>query len=203
MKLLVATRNPHKLAEVRAIFQSPRLELVGAADVPGVPEVVEDGDTLEANALKKAIEGHRATGLWTLADDSGVEIDALGGAPGVRSARYAGEPCDPAANNAKLLAELGDRPDRRARFRCVIALAGPGFEPRAVDGRCEGVIARAPRGAGGFGYDPLFIPDGFAGTFAELAPEEKNRISHRARALAAAWRAWGDLLLRAAAIETD
>lgn len=196
MNLLIATRNPNKLAEIRDILKVPDLELISALDFPEIPDVVEDGTTLDANAVKKAVELHRATGLWTLADDSGVEVDALGGAPGVYSARYAGEPCDPAANIAKLLAALGPRPDRVARFRCVIALTGPGFPPRTVEGRIEGAITLKPRGTGGFGYDPIFTPDGFDRTFAELDAETKNAISHRGRALTAARDAWTHVFLR-------
>ena len=198
MKLLIATRNRHKLEEIRAILAVPHLDLVSSLDFPAIPDVVEDGTTLEANAVKKAIELHHATGLWTLADDSGVEVDALGGAPGVYSARYAGEPCNHANNIAKMLAELGDRPDRTARFRCVMALAGPGFPPQTVEGRIEGRITRACRGTGGFGYDPIFVPEGFEATFAELDAAVKNRFSHRARALAAARDAWAHVLGSAA-----
>ncbi len=200
MRILIASRNPYKVAEIRAILDDPALpfEWASALDYPDIPEPVEDGDTLEANAIKKAVYWRDITGGWALADDSGVEVDALHGAPGVISAIYAGPERDAAANNAKLLAELGDRPDRRARFRCVMALAGPGFPPQTVEGRCDGVIGHAPRGACGFGYDPIFIPDGYSRTYAELSPEEKNRISHRGRALAAARAAWGDLLRQAA-----
>ena len=198
MKLLIATRNRHKLDEIRAILDVPHLDLVSSLDFPEVPDVIEDGTTLEANAVKKAVELHRATGLWTIADDSGVEVDALGGAPGVYSARYAGELCNHANNIAKMLAELGGRPDRTARFRCVMALTGPGFPPQTVEGRIEGRITLAPRGTGGFGYDPIFVPDGYDRTFGELDADTKNRISHRANALAAARAAWSHLLVAAA-----
>jgi XTP/dITP diphosphohydrolase len=198
MKLLIATRNRHKLDEIRAILGAGvGLELVGADEIPGLPEVVEDGDTFAANAARKASALARASGLWSLADDSGLEVDALGGAPGVISARYAGEPADPAANNRKLLRALDGVADRRARFRCAIALAEPGGAVRTVEGRCEGSIAHAPRGAGGFGYDPLFVPEGGRETFAEMDPARKNAISHRGRALAAAAAAWTGLLARA------
>lgn len=194
MKLLIATRNRHKLGEIRAILDVPHLELASSLDFPAIPDVVEDGATLEANAVKKAVELHRATGLWTIADDSGVEVDALGGAPGVHSARYAGEPCNHAHNIAKMLAALGNRPDRTARFRCVMALAGPGFPPQTVEGRIEGRITHACRGTGGFGYDPIFVPDGYDLTFGELDAAVKNRISHRALALGAARAVWTHLL---------
>ncbi len=199
MKLLVATRNRHKLEEIRQIFALPGLTLVAADDVPGLPEdVVEDADTFEGNALKKARELGQASGLWTLADDSGLEVTALNNAPGVYSARYAGEPCSYPANNAKLLRELSGETDRRARFRCVIALRAPNGREWTVEGRCPGRIVGELRGANGFGYDPLFVPDGFEKTFAELGAEEKNRISHRGRALRSAAEAWRDVLAEAA-----
>ena len=196
MKLVIATRNKHKLEEIRAILSVPRLEIVSALDFPEVPDVVEDGETFEANAIKKAVALATATGLWALADDSGLEVDALGGAPGVYSARYAGEPASYPANNQKLLKNLAQARNRRARFRCVIALASPSGDVRTVDGRCEGAIAFEERGAGGFGYDPLFIPDGHTRTFAELEPAAKHAISHRGRALRKAQEEWGVLLGR-------
>ncbi len=195
MRILVATRNRHKLDEIRAILKIPGVELVGADEVSGLPEdVVEDADTFEGNAIKKARELCAASGLWTLADDSGLEVDALGGEPGVRSARYAGEPSNAEANNAQLLRALAGVVNRVARFRCVLALASPDGRTWTVDGRCEGRIGLAEVGCGGFGYDPLFIPDGQWLTFAELPAAEKNRISHRGAALAAAVQAWGDWL---------
>ena len=194
MKLFVATQNPHKLEEILAIFSIPGLQLLDMRDYPNLPEVVEDGDSFEANARKKAIEQCAATGHWSLGDDSGLEVAALNGEPGIYSARYAGEPPDYAANNAKLLQRLERIGDRRARFRCVVALADPSGECRVVEGRCEGRIIYAPRGERGFGYDPLFMPHGYDKTFAQMDPARKNRISHRAMALAAARDAWGDLL---------
>lgn len=190
MKLVIATRNPHKLVEIRAIFDEPGLELVAADAFPDVPDVEEDGETFEANAVKKAVALCRATGLWAMADDSGLTVQALGGAPGVRSARYAGEPVDTKANNTKLLKALEGEADRRAAFVCVMALAEPDGSTRTVEGTCSGTIAYAPRGGNGFGYDPIFIPDGTDATFAEMAPEQKNRLSHRAAALCNARRAW-------------
>ncbi len=194
MKLVIATRNAHKLEEIHSIFDFQNLEVMSAFDFPDIPDVVEDGDTLEANAIKKAVEIATATGCWALADDSGLEVDALDGAPGVYSARYAGESCCYEANNEKLLRELQDKKDRSARFRTVIALSDPGGSAQTVEGECPGVIIEELRGINGFGYDPLFVPDGYAETFAELASEEKNRISHRARALHAAHDAWSELL---------
>lgn len=194
MKLLLATRNPDKLREIKALFDLPHLVLLSALDFPDIPDVVEDGATLEANAEKKAVTLAQATGYWSLADDTGLEVHALDGAPGVYSARYAGENVDYAANNRKLLADLDGVPDRAARFRCVIALAEPAGRTHYVEGVCRGRIVEATRGDCGFGYDPLFMPEGYERTFAELSPEEKNRISHRGRALAEARRAWTDLL---------
>jgi XTP/dITP diphosphohydrolase len=195
MKLLIATRNRHKLDEIQRIFALPSLTLVAADDVPGLPEdVVEDADTFEGNALKKARELCAASDLWTLADDSGLEVAALDNAPGVFSARYAGEPCSVPANNAKLLRALAGVEDRRARFRCAIALCAPDGRSWTVDGSCAGHILRAARGANGFGYDPLFVPDGHDQTFAELDAATKNRISHRGHALRRAAEAWQALL---------
>ncbi|MCL1921274.1 MAG: RdgB/HAM1 family non-canonical purine NTP pyrophosphatase [Kiritimatiellaeota bacterium] len=200
MTLLVATRNKHKMEEIRQVFALPGLTLLAADEAAGLPEdVVEDADTFEGNALKKARELCAASGLWTLADDSGLEVAALGNAPGVFSARYAGEPCSYAANNAKLLRELEGAADRRARFRCVIALCAPDGREWTVDGRCEGRIIDAPRGEGGFGYDPLFVPDGHALTFAELDPDTKNALSHRGHALRRAAAEWGGLLIAGSA----
>ena len=196
MKLLVATRNKHKLEEIRQIFALPGLTLLAADEVPGLPgDVIEDADTFEGNALKKARELCLASGLWTLADDSGLEVVALNNAPGVYSARYAGEPCSYPANNDKLLRALAGTTDRRARFRCVIALCAPDGREWTVDGSCEGrILEGEPRGVNGFGYDPLFVPDGFEQTFAELSGEVKNGISHRGRALRLASAEWHALL---------
>jgi XTP/dITP diphosphohydrolase len=215
MKLVLATRNAHKLEEIKAIFglfpdpvQSgsgrdvphsreegrPPLEVLSAFDFPDAPDVVEDKDTFEGNAVKKAVEIAKATGCMAMADDSGLEVDALSGAPGVYSARYAGEPCNYDANNAKLLKELEGVKNRTARFRTVIALAQPDGTVKTVAGSCEGTIIEERRGTHGFGYDPLFVPDGYTETFAELSPDVKNRISHRARALHKARDAWAELL---------
>jgi len=194
MKLLIATRNRHKLEEIRAILNLAGLELVGADDVPGLPEVEEDAPTFDGNAIKKARMLAQASGCWTLADDSGLEVESLGGAPGVLSARYAGPEASTPANNAKLLRELTDVTNRRARFRCVLALCAPNGRIWTVEGRCEGRILEAPRGLNGFGYDPLFLPDGHDQTFAELPAGVKNGISHRGRALQRAVGEWGGLL---------
>lgn len=196
MKLLIATGNRHKFHEISAILKSPHLSFLSLAEMGGVPQVVEDGDTFEANAIKKAVELARHSGMWTLADDSGLEVDALGGEPGVWSARYAGEPSNDAANNLKLLCKMRGITGRRARFRCAIALSDPCGKARTVAGSCEGFLLDQPKGDGGFGYDPLFVPDGYTLTFAELSSEVKNRISHRARALGLAVREWGGVLER-------
>jgi len=190
MKIILATRNPHKLEEIRAIFNAGHLDVCSALDFPDIPDTIEDRDTFEGNAIKKAQELCDATGIMALADDSGLEVDALNGAPGVYSARYAGEPCDYAANNDKLLRELHGKENRTARFRTVIALARPNEDPITVEGICPGIIIDQLRGEHGFGYDPLFVPDGFSETFAELSAETKNKISHRARALAKASTHW-------------
>ncbi|MFQ5600933.1 MAG: XTP/dITP diphosphatase [Candidatus Krumholzibacteriia bacterium] len=195
-RLCIATRNAHKLREITAVLGDLDLEIVGgylvgerggAADRPGCPDVREDGDTLEANAAKKARVVCAYTGLPTLADDSGLEVDALDGAPGVRSARWAGDGCTYADNNAKLLRELGDLPEARrtARFRCVMALALPDADVQMYEGRIEGRILRDKRGTSGFGYDPVFYVPELGRTLAELPLEQKNAISHRGRALAA------------------
>jgi len=193
VKFVIATRNAHKLEEIRAIFNTGGMDVLSALDFPDIPDTVEDRDTFEGNAIKKAQELCDATGLPAMADDSGLEVDALGGAPGVYSARYAGEPCDYAANNQKLLRELDGKENRAARFVTVLALCRPGEEPLTVKGTCEGIIIDELRGAHGFGYDPLFIPDGYSETFAELPAEVKNKISHRANALNKASNHWKQL----------
>ncbi len=184
MKLLVATGNAGKLRELQALLD--RFTLVRPVDVGLALEVVEDRPDFEGNARKKAEAYAAASGLATLADDSGLEVDALGGAPGVHSARYAGAegPGKDAANNAKLLGALQGVTNRRARFRCVLVAVHPDGSPWAqAEGRCEGRIGDALRGEGGFGYDPLFWPDDAPDrTMAELTRDEKNALSHRGRA---------------------
>ncbi len=186
MRLLVATRNRGKLAELEALFAGhPGLELICLADLPPLPEVVEDGETFLANAQKKAREMALASGLPTLADDSGLIVDALDGAPGVYSARFAGEGASDAENNGELLRRLSRVPpeSRTARFRCVLALATPdGANGPHTQGDCEGRIVSVPRGANGFGYDPLFEVEGLGRTMAELSSAEKAALSHRGAA---------------------
>ena len=178
MKLIVATHNQHKIREISQIL--PDFDIV-ADDPEGVEENAPD---FVGNALIKvrAIAAKHA-GCWCLADDSGLEVAALGGAPGVRSARYAGEPSNTPANNALLLKNLTGVTDRRANFTCAIALVDPSGAERTAVGRCFGRIAETPSGAAGFGYDPLFVHDGHDVSFADLSADEKNAISHRGRAL--------------------
>lgn len=199
MKILIASHNLHKIQEIRDIFDLPGVEWVSTADIPDVGEVEEDGETFEANALKKATELARATGLWALADDSGLEVTALGNAPGVFSARYAGEPCNHARNNTKLLSDLKGHADRSARFRCVVALSDPAGHAETVSGSCPGHIIEQLRGTEGFGYDPLFVPEGYDTTFAEMGSAQKNQLSHRGRALARAREKWGAMIASNAA----
>ena len=189
MQLLVASRNKHKLKELTALLKDLPLEAVPATDIRGLSEVVEDGATIRDNAIKKAVETARVAKKLTLADDTGLEVDALKGEPGVRSARFAGEDATYHENNKKLLQRLeGVAYDKRtARFRCVVAIADEKGLCDCVEGICNGTILEAERGGGGFGYDPLFIADGQTKTFAELSPEVKNRISHRAKAMQKAW----------------
>ena len=178
MKLIVATHNQHKIREISQIL--PDVDIV-ADDPEGVEENAPD---FVGNALIKvrAIAAKHA-GCWCLADDSGLEVAALGGAPGVRSARYAGEPSNTPANNALLLKNLTGVTDRRANFTCAIALVDPSGAEHTAVGRCFGRIAETPSGSAGFGYDPLFVPDGHDVSFADLSADEKNAISHRGRAL--------------------
>ena len=186
--LYLASGNAHKLHELQTALDQAGLsiEVRGPDAIGGMPEVEETDSTFEANAMLKA-HGLRAVGPgegWFLADDSGIEIDALEGRPGVISARYAGLDCDDEANNDKVLAEMREVPqsERGCRFRCVLALVGEGLE-ETFAGACEGTLLTERRGSGGFGYDPLFLPRESASTFAEISLEEKALISHRARAL--------------------
>ncbi len=185
--LVLATANAHKVRELSAIAKDLPVDIRCLADYPGFPEVIEDGGTLEANAIKKAQAAAMLLGEWAAADDTGLEVDALGGAPGVNSARYAGPDCEAEANSAKLLAELDGvaDEDRAARFVTVAALAVPGAEPVIFKGVREGKIATAPEGKNGFGYDPLFIDGELGTTFALMEPSAKNAISHRAAAFGA------------------
>ncbi|MGE5313062.1 MAG: RdgB/HAM1 family non-canonical purine NTP pyrophosphatase [Acidobacteriota bacterium] len=193
-KLLIATHNRHKKEEIAHLLAHEPFEILDLDDVSNAPATVEDQPTLEGNALKKAREAHEATGLLTLADDTGLEVFYLNLAPGVYSARYSGEHATYAENNRKLLAALNGVPPRRrnARFRTVVAIVGTNIE-RTVEGMVEGTILEAPRGTTGFGYDPLFLPSGHTRSFAEMDLAEKNTLSHRARAFEAAVRALKEL----------
>ena len=185
-ELLIATSNKGKIIELRSLLASLPLQLRSLAEFSGIAEVEETGRTFVDNARLKASGYAGQTGLWTLADDSGLEVDALAGAPGVFSARYGGEGATDAQRVERLLGELsqGTGQERRARFICVIAIADPlGHIANISTGKCEGLIAHAPHGTGGFGYDPVFVPLGFNQTFGELSPEIKQQISHRALAL--------------------
>ena len=181
--MVAATANPHKLAEIAAILGSAVELLPRPADLG---EITEDGDTLEANARLKATAVCSHTGQPAVADDTGLEVAALGGAPGVRSARYAGEHADDSDNRHRLLAEMEEAADRSACFRTVAVVAFPDGRELLAEGMAAGTIAEAPRGDQGFGYDPVFVPDGGDGrTFAEMSADEKNAVSHRGRAFQA------------------
>lgn len=186
MIIVAATQNKHKIEEISAITKPLGMEIISRQEA-GVPdfEVVEDGDTFEENSEKKARAIMEACGQITIADDSGLMVDALGGAPGVYSARYAGEDGNDAKNNVKLLAMMSDVPmeERTAKFVSVITMVYPDGETLVARGECRGHIIFEEKGDNGFGYDPLFVPEGFTKTFAELTGEEKNKISHRASAL--------------------
>jgi XTP/dITP diphosphohydrolase len=182
-QVICATANPHKVAEIAALCEGV-VEILPRPSTLG--EIDETGDTLEENACVKARAVALHTGHSALADDTGLIIDALGGAPGVRSARFAGEHADDAANRILVLKQMEGVVDRRARFRTVIAIANAHGECVTVEGECAGTIATAERGSNGFGYDAIFVPDeGDGRTFAEMTPEDKNAVSHRSRALAA------------------
>jgi XTP/dITP diphosphohydrolase len=181
MELVLGSRNVHKLGELSALLAPHTLVLLP----PGIELPPETGSTFAENALTKARATARAAGKPALGEDSGIEVAALGGAPGVRSARYAGEGAGDRDNREKLLREAERAADRHAAYACALAYAEADGEERLFEGRCEGILARAARGSGGFGYDPIFIPDEASqpgATMAELPPERKNEISHRARA---------------------
>ncbi|HEX4812484.1 MAG TPA: RdgB/HAM1 family non-canonical purine NTP pyrophosphatase [Nonomuraea sp.] len=185
MKIVLATRNPGKIAELRRILSG--FDVVGLEAFPSIGEVAETGVTFEDNALLKAHAVAQGAGLPAVADDSGICVDVLGGMPGVFSARWSGRHGDDQANLDLLLAQLSDVPADRltAHFACAAALALPSGEAHVVEGRLEGRLVTPPRGANGFGYDPIFVPDGHDRTTAEMSPEEKDAISHRGRAFRA------------------
>ncbi len=187
MRLLLATRNPGKLAELRRLLADavPGVEVVGLGDVDDYAEAPETGATFAENALLKAREAVRHTGLAAVADDSGITVDALSGMPGVLSARWSGRHGDDEANTALLLGQLADVPDERrgAAFVCAAALVTPEGAEHVLEREWRGRVAREKRGSNGFGYDPVFVPDGYGQTFGELPDDIKHQISHRARAL--------------------
>ena len=181
-RLFIATRNRHKTAEIWALLAG-RYEVTDATEVDGLPAIEETGETFLANARLKALGISGRIGGLVLSDDSGLEVDALGGAPGVFSSSYGGVEGDHARNNLRLVNEMVGHANRRARFRCTMVLARDGHELAHFTGTVDGRLVEEPSGAEGFGYDPLFVPDGYDKTFAELGAEIKNRLSHRARAL--------------------
>lgn len=195
MTFYLASGNAHKVGELQALANNSALNVAikSAREIGGMPTVVEDAGTFVGNARKKALALRPLipAAAWALADDSGVCVDALHGGPGVESAYFAGPQADPVANLAKLEAVMRDVPEgkRRARFYCVLLTIGPDGEEQVFEGACDGRLLMAPRGAAGFGYDPLFVPDGYTQSYAELGDEVKSRLSHRARAWAqlAAW----------------
>ncbi|HMJ05001.1 MAG TPA: RdgB/HAM1 family non-canonical purine NTP pyrophosphatase [Chthoniobacterales bacterium] len=187
LRLILATRNPHKTREFREILGAD-FDVSDLTERPEIPAVLEDGQTFAENAIRKAVATSLLVSEWVVADDSGLEVAVLRGAPGVRSARFAGEKATDSENVTKLLAEVkladpGGR-DRRARFHCALALARAGQLAQTVHGTVEGNLIPLRRGARGFGYDPVFAPDGYDQTFAELGDKIKNQVSHRARAIA-------------------
>jgi XTP/dITP diphosphohydrolase len=195
-RLILATRNPKKLRELEEILAEAHLDITLEPLPDSAPDVVEDGLTFAQNAVKKARSAAQATGLPAVADDSGLCVDALNEMPGVLSARWAGSGKDDAANLALVLDQLRDVPDTHlgAHFACAMALALPGGEDRVVEGRMDGSLVREPRGAGGFGYYPAFVPDGHDLTTAEMSAAEKHAVSHRGRALRALVPVLGELL---------
>jgi len=181
--LVLATRNVGKTREIREFLRDFPVEIKNLDDIGPIPPVEEDGATFDENAYKKASFTAKALGLPAMADDSGLEVEALDGAPGVRSARYAGPNATDQDNNAKLLKAMQGKDNRSAAFMCVISIAVPSGVALTYEGRCEGVIAQAPAGNQGFGYDPVFYYPPMKKTFAQLTMEEKNRVSHRGKAL--------------------
>lgn len=184
LEIVLATRNQKKAEEIRRILSGLPVRILTLEDYPDCPEVVEDGETFDDNAVKKAIAVWHCTGKPSLADDSGLEVSALNGAPGTLSARYAGEPVDDARNVGKLLEALRETEERAARFVCALAFAITDRDVRIFHGTVSGTIGREPRGTHGFGYDPVFYPEGYNRTFAEMSASEKDSLSHRGKALA-------------------
>jgi XTP/dITP diphosphohydrolase len=183
MDLLVASFNSHKIEELNDILAPLGINVISPAAADNIPEVEETGSTFEENAISKAVQTAKFAGMYVFADDSGLEVEALNGRPGIYSARYAGPGATNSEKIEKLLNELGENKNRSARFVCVIAIASPEGKVKTFRGEVCGQITHTPSGNMGFGYDPIFKPDGYDKTFAELEPEIKNKISHRARAL--------------------
>jgi len=185
LEIVLATRNRDKIKEIKKILNDVNVRFLSLEDFPGCPEVIEDGETLEENARKKALPVSRYTKKISLAEDTGLEVEALGGAPGTHSARFAGNNASYEDNNRKLLNLMEKLPlkKRKAKFRCVAALAKPDGEVTVREGICEGIISLEMKGQSGFGYDPVFLVPSYGKTFAELGEEVKNKISHRAKAL--------------------
>ena len=182
--IVLATSNEGKVRELREVLKDFPIDLRGLKDFGPIPEAIEDGETFDENAYKKALHTARVLGLPSMSDDSGLVVEALNGAPGVYSARYAGENANDKDNIKKLLAEMEGQDDRRAAFECVISLAVPSGPALTYEGRCEGEITDEPKGEGGFGYDPVFFSPELGKTFAESSMEGKNKVSHRGRAMA-------------------
>jgi XTP/dITP diphosphohydrolase len=185
VKLLLATRNPHKVTELQQMLEGTGWQVVMLSDFEGIPDVEEDGVTFEENARKKARSAAQHAKMWTLAEDAGLEVDALKGEPGVHSARYCGEGASDADRMRKVLDRIIAVPEERrtARFGCVMCLVDPAGNETCFEGRCDGRIAHHERGSAGFGYDPIFMPEGHGRTFGELGKSVKNQVSHRARAM--------------------
>lgn len=183
-RLILATRNAHKTSEIRHLL-GDRFDVSDVTSFPDLPEIEETGSSFLENARLKALGISRLIAAWVLADDSGLEVDALGGAPGVWSSSYGGEEGNHAMNNARLIRDMAGKSDRSARFRCTLVLARDGGEKAVFSGTVEGTIAESPSGNGGFGYDPLFIPAGHTATMADLGDEVKSTLSHRAEAIRA------------------
>jgi XTP/dITP diphosphohydrolase len=182
-KLLIASNNLHKIEELIKILQNTELNVIAPKDIGGIPEVEETGVTFEENASLKAVETAKFSNMYVFADDSGLEVEALNNRPGVYSARYAGPNATDSDRVNKLLGELSGVKNRKARFVCVIAISSPSGEVKTFKGEINGTIIDAPQGCNGFGYDPVFLPNGYDKTFAELDSNIKNKISHRANAL--------------------
>ncbi len=193
--LVIATRNKGKIAEIKKILKDFSIEIKSIGDFGPIPPVVEDGTSFDDNAYKKASFTSRVLGLPALADDSGLVVEALNGAPGVHSARYAGEHATDEKNCAKLLDAMEDKTNRKAAFECVISVAVPTGVALTYEARCEGEIAQSPAGENGFGYDPIFCYTPLQKTFAELSLEEKNRVSHRGKALKELWEEFDKVLV--------